>query len=450
MSQIIIPYKPRLAFVPYHQSNHRYALTVAHRRAGKTVARINKLVRKAIECPLLNPRFGYLAPFYVQAKDIAWLYLKYYCAPLLAHGGKVNESELSITLPHNNAIIKLYGAENADRMRGLYFDGIVADEAQGMKMSVLTQIIYPTLVDRQGWLDVSGTPKGWSNLLGELYKTAKADPDEWFLQVLRASETDILPEDELQKQKKLMPENEYEQEYECSFDAAITGAVYGKWMAEADKEGRLTDRVKWDTAYPVFTAWDLGYDDATAIWFYQVGPNEILYIDYYEHSGEDIGHYCGILKAKPYRYHVHYVPQDAGQKIMAAGGRSIVEQAWKDHGVKLMIVPETTHANRNAAGRLTLPRAFFAETDCAKGIEALRNYQYEYDEDLKIFRSKPRHDWSSHAASAFELSACMWSKKSVTQEQLDDNALVAKFHRVRSENKLDKKDPYRVKPLRKR
>src|SRR4051812_613665 len=109
MGRLIIPYKPREIFLPYHASDKRFSVTVAHRRAGKTVARINKLIRKAVECPLHNPRFGYLAPYWVQAKDIAWLYLKHYCAPLIALGGKTNESELSVTLPHNNALIKLYG-----------------------------------------------------------------------------------------------------------------------------------------------------------------------------------------------------------------------------------------------------------------------------------------------------------------------------------------------------
>ena len=161
MGTIVIPYKPREVFRQYHATVARWCLTVAHRRAGKTVARINKLIRKAVECNKPNPRYGYLAPYYVQAKDIAWAYLKHYCAPLIALGAKVNESELSITLPHNNAIIKLYGAENAERMRGLYFDGIVVDEGQGIKKGVLTQIILPALADREGWLDVSGTPRGW-------------------------------------------------------------------------------------------------------------------------------------------------------------------------------------------------------------------------------------------------------------------------------------------------
>lgn len=110
MNEIIIPYKPREAFEEYHNSDKRFCLSIAHRRCGKTVARINKLIKAAVKCPLLNPRFGYLAPSYVQAKDIAWAYLKHYSAPITALGGRVNESELSVVLPHNNATIRLYGA----------------------------------------------------------------------------------------------------------------------------------------------------------------------------------------------------------------------------------------------------------------------------------------------------------------------------------------------------
>lgn len=464
MGRLIIPYKPREVFNSYHESDKRFALTVAHRRCGKTVARINKLIKKAVKCTLPNPRFRYIAPYYVQAKDIAWLYLKQYCAPLVELGGKINESELSITLPHNDATIRLYGAENPERMRGIYSDGDVIDEAQGISKAFLTQIILPSLADRQGWLDVAGTPKGWSNLLGELYKGAKDDPD-WFLQVLKASETGIIPESELKRQRQLMSENEYLQEFECSFEAAIPGAVYGKEIAAAEE--RINDKVQWDPLFPVYTAWDLGYDDATAIWFYQIGVGELLFIDYYEFSGEGIGHYCDMLKGiiltnegtidpehehrKDYSYFpTHYVPHDAANKVQAAGGRSIVEQAWKDHGVKMSVIPSTSQQNGIEAARMTLGKSWFNSIACEQGLEALRSYHFEYDDELKIFRSKPRHDWSSHAAKAYELAARVWHSKLISKKELDKSAIRAKFNRLRDQNNIGQRDPYRLKPMGKR
>lgn len=410
MTRIIIPYKPRQAFIPYHDSEKRFCLTVAHRRAGKTVARINKLIKKAVQCEKLNPRFGYLAPYYVQAKDIAWLYLKHYCAPLLAHGGKVNESELTVTLPHNNAIIKLYGAENAERMRGLYFDGIVPDEAQGIPKAVLTQIILPALADRQGWLDVSGTPKGWENLLGELLIIARANPTDWFTQILKASDTGIIPLDELLRQKALMPENEYAQEFECDFDAAITGAVYGKQIAEIEAKGRVLPGL-YDPTLPVHTAWDLGYDDATAIWFWQVAGKEIRLIDYYENNGQDIAHYCDIVSRRGYQtYGDHFVPHDAANKLLAAGGRSIVQQAFA-LGIKMRVVAATSQMNGIEALRKVLESTWIDAEKCKQGIGALKQYQFEFDEDKKTHRSIPRHDWSSHACDAAEIIGQVMQEK---------------------------------------
>ena len=202
---IVIDYKPREAFVPYHQTDKRFVVTVAHRRAGKTVARINKLIRAAASSGMANPRFGYLAPYFVQAKDIAWNYLKEYARPIIEHGGKINESELSITFGHNGAIIRLYGADNAERLRGLYFDGLVADEAQDIRPSVLTQIILPALADRKGWLDLSGTPKGWANLLGQTFQRARSD-ENWFTQVLKSSQTGIIDDVELANLRAVMHE----------------------------------------------------------------------------------------------------------------------------------------------------------------------------------------------------------------------------------------------------
>lgn len=408
MSQeIIFPYERRPAFTEYHANKKRYSVTVAHRRAGKTVARINKIIKAACACTKPNPRFGYLAPYYVQAKDIAWLYLKHYTAPVMALGGKINESELSITLPHNEAVIKLYGAENAERIRGTYFDGLVIDEAQGMPKAVLTTIILPALSDRLGWLDVSGTPKGWANLLGQIVKIAQKHPEEWFLQILKASETGIIDPKELETLKRMMPENEFLQEFECSFDAAITGSVYGKWMTELEAIGRCLSGI-YDPNLPVHTAWDLGYDDATAIWFWQVLRGEVRLIDYYENNGQDIDHYCNYIKEKPYNYGKHYVPHDAANKLLAAGGRSIVQQAYDPHGIKMYVVPSTSQQNGIEAARKTLEATWIDPETCAEGIEALKQYQFEFDDDKKVFRSKPRHDWSSHASDALEIIGQVW------------------------------------------
>ena len=416
MAEIEIPYKPRVIFQPYHDNTKRNSVTVAHRRAGKTVARINKLIRGACESTLNQPRFGYLAPYYVQAKDIAWLYLKHYTAPIInAVGGKINESELSVTLGHNDAQIRLYGAENAERMRGLYFDGIALDEAQGISKVVLTTIILPCLADRKGWLDCSGTPKGWSNLLGELVKLARDNPDEWFLQILRASDTDVIPIEELDRLKSLMPDNEYQQEFECDFDAAITGAYYGREIALADQENRIT-LVDYQPSQPVHTAWDLGFSDDCACWFFQVINGEIHIIDYFADAGRDVDYYADMLDRKNYNYvkinnkPALWLPHDAKAKTMAAKGKSI-QQQFLERGYESRIVASLSLQDGIQAARMTLGRTWFNHSaDVQLGIDSLRQYQREFDSERKVFRDKPLHDWTSHAADAFRYLAIVWSE----------------------------------------
>lgn len=396
VKQIVIPYKPRDAFRPYHESQKRYSLTVAHRRAGKTVARINRLIREAAVCDKENPRFGYLAPFYIQAKDIAWNYLKQYSQPILTIGGKVNESELSITFPHNGAQIRLYGAENAERLRGLYFDGIAADEAQDIAPQALTQIIMPALADRQGWLDLSGTPKGWGNLLGETYKKAQAD-ESWFVQVLRASETGILDAQELQRLRSMMPENEYLQEFECSFDAAITGAYYAPELQKAESDGRVSG-VPYDPMLKVNTAWDLGISDSTAIWFYQQVGREIRVIDYLEASGHGLDYYAGELDKRGYLYGRHFAPHDIAVRELGTG-KSRLEIAGS-LGIRFTPLPSLPVADGVSAARLTIARCWFDKAKCATGLDALRQYRERRDEKRGL-NLGPLHDWTSHAADAF-------------------------------------------------
>lgn len=392
---IQIPYSPRDVFLPYHASDKRYGVTVAHRRCGKTVARINKLIQKSAVCGLDRPRFGYLAPTFVQAKDIAWVYLKHYCRPIIeGAGGKVNESELSVTFGHNGAVIRLYGAENAERMRGLYFDGLAVDEAQGIAPGVLTQIVLPALADRQGWLDLSGTPKGWGNLLGEVFKRAQTDP-KWFVQVLKASETGILPEAELEQLRNMMPENEYQQEMECSFEAAITGAYFAKELQQA--EARIT-AVPHDPMLKTHTAWDLGIADSMTIWFYQVLGREVRVIDYYEASGYGLDHYARVLQEKGYLYGKHFGPHDIRVRELGSG-KSRWEVA-KGLGITFDVVKQMDVQDGINAARMTIPRMWFDKAKCATGIDALRQYREKFDEKRQVSMG-PLHDWTSHAADAF-------------------------------------------------
>lgn len=402
--EVVIDYEPREAFRAYHASDKRFALTVAHRRAGKTVARINKLIRAAATCTKPSPRFGYLAPYYIQAKDIAWNYLKSYASPILS-GKAPNESELSVMLPHNGATIRLYGADNAERLRGLYFDGLAADEAQDIRPSVLTQIILPALSDREGWLDLSGTPKGWGNLLGESYKRAKDDP-EWFVQIIKASQTGIIPAEELERLRRSMPANEYEQEFECSFDAAISGAYYADALRRLEADGRVCP-VPYDPMFRVHTAWDLGISDSMSIWFFQVVGREIRVIDYYEAAGHGLEHYASMLTAKGYSYGQHFGPHDIEVREIGTG-KSRREVAL-GMGLRFDVLPNLPVKDGIDAARMTIPRCVFDARKTAAGLDALRQYREKVDEKRMVSLG-PLHDWTSHAADAFRYLAISLSK----------------------------------------
>ncbi len=285
------------------------------------------------------------------------------------------------------------------------------------------------------------------------YKRFIFDADEDFL-IKKVSYRDnpffpeVLEKERLRLQKS--DPKAYSHVWEGNFDERYSGTIYARWIANLKQQDRINERVLHDPAYPVYTLWDLGYSDTTSIWFYQVAPGEALFIDYYENNGEGIGHYCDVLKEKKYRYGMHYVPQDAGKKLMEANGKSIVDQAWKDHGIRMHIIPETTHANRHDGLRRTLPLCWFNSEACADGLNALMAYHYEYDEDTKIFKKLPFHDWSSHASTALELLPSVFKGRVTSVKEMDNRKIRADFFRKRRQHNVDKVDPYRLKPLRKR
>lgn len=395
--RILIPYGPRPQLIAFHNRTERFACLVAHRRFGKTVGCINDLQRGALTCTRDRPRFAYLAPYLKQAKTVAWDYLLHYSAGV--PGVKANHSELRVDYP-NGGQVRLYGADNADGMRGIYLDGVVLDEPADMNPRVWPEIIRPALSDRQGWAAFIGTPKG-KNGFYDIREQAKSE-DDWFFLELKASETGILPQSELDAARKDMTPDQYAQEYECSFEAAIQGAYYAKLLQTAETDKRI-GRVPYDPKLQVTTAWDLGIGDSTAIWFVQQTGQEVRIIDYYESSGVGLDHYAKVLKEKPYAYRDHILPHDAEVKELGTG-RSRKETLYS-LGIKCQIIPAQSVEDGINAARLLIHRCWFDETKCAKGLEALRQYRVEFDDKLKAFKNRPLHDWTSHAADAFRYLA---------------------------------------------
>ena len=405
------PYKARDAFLDFHQRKERWAVLVCHRRAGKTCATICDIIRRAIMEKKPDGRYAYIAPYYAQAKNIAWDYLLKFAEPAIV---KANQSELWVELV-NGAKIRLFGADNPDALRGLYLDGVVLDEYADMKPRLWGEIVRPLLTDRNGlngyqtWAVFIGTPKG-HNAFYDIYSNALKS-DNWYVKTLRADQSGLIPDAELLDAQATMSSNQYEQEFLCSFEAAIMGAYYGQEMRRITDLDRITT-VDYDPMFPCHTAWDLGFNDSTSIWWFQVVYGEIRVLDHHSSNGQAVPFYTGLLAQKEeefgYKYGYHYLPHDARAKTMASGGKSIIEQFATKIDIKhLKIVPNLSIQDGIQATRLALTRTWF-DNRCEEGIECLRQYQREWNDDKKCFNDRPKHDFTSHSADAFRYLSIVW------------------------------------------
>ena len=391
-------YEPRVQFKPFHTRHQRWGITVAHVRAGKTVAAVNDLIDASLKCKLSDPRHAYIAPTYAQAKDIAWTYLKKYT--LAIPGATPHESELRIDLPGGRRI-RLYGAENYWRISGVYFDGIVLDEYDDMDPRAFPEVLRARLTDRRGWAMFMGTPKP-SMQLRRLWEQAQGDP-AWFTLRLRASETGIIPQAELDDARRSMTDEDYAAQYEASFAASGVGSVYGKQLEQADIDGRVCG-VPWQPEFGVETWWDIGTGDSTAIWFTQTVGREVHVIDYYEANGVGIDHYAHVLHQLPYDYLSHNGPHDIRARSFAANGKSTYDVA-RELGIQFNDVPKMPKADGLGQARLFMQRCWFDRVKTQRGRDALAAYRFQWNERLKMFSAEPFHDWSSHGSDAFRYLA---------------------------------------------
>lgn len=397
--EIVIPYAPRPLQLTLHAEMQakRWGVVVCHRRFGKTVWAINHILRDAIMCGRANPRYAYMAPTYRQAKNVAWDYLKQFAGGI--PGAKFHETELRCDLP-TGARISLLGAENPDSLRGIYLDGCVMDEVAQMPENVFPEVIRPALSDRKGWAVFVGTPKG-HNAFFDLYEEASGN-DDWLCAVYKAGQTGILDEAELVAARQTMSHDQYQQEFECSWNANVPGAIYGKDLEDAQDAGRICN-VPYDPAHRVDTFWDLGVGDSTAIWFTQTVGRALHVIDYYEARNEGLPHYCKVLSDLRYLYGDHYAPHDIQVRELGSG-KSRREVAW-DLGLNFRIIPKLPIEDGIHAAQMLIPRLWFDREKTKVGLEALRQYHRAYNERTRSFRASPVHDWTSHAADAFRYLA---------------------------------------------
>jgi phage terminase large subunit len=388
---IQIPYSPREWSVPFHSTSKRWIVLVVHRRAGKTTAALNHLQRSALTVP--NSRYAYIAPTYKQAKNVAWDLLKFYSQPIPRVD--YNEAELTVRYP-NGSRITLYGADNPDSLRGIGLWGVVFDEYSQQPSNIFSEIIRPALADHSGYAIWIGTPKG-KNEFWKLYDQAQKD-DKWFASLLNYKATRAVEEEEVEDSRRVMTDDEFEQEWNCSFEAAIRGAYYVKELAKARADKRITD-VPYDEELQVHTFWDLGIGDSTAILFMQYDGAKWRLIDSYENSGEGLGHYIKVLKDKGYNYGTHYAPHDIEVRELGSGHSR--RETASSLGIDFEVAPNLSVEDGINAARLRFSQLWIDQRNNDRFLHCISLYRKEWDDKRGAFKNKPLHDFTSHYADAF-------------------------------------------------
>ena len=400
--KIVTNYKPR----PYQQFLHdnceRFTVAVCHRRFGKSMWAINHILRKAFTNPLKNAQYMYIAPEKSQCKDIAWAPLKSYLRGI--PGVTIKEAELRVEIDlaeDNKIVIVLRGADNPDSLRGMYLDGVVVDEVSDFPRSAWDAVLRPALSDRKGWAVFVGTPKG-KNYFRELYLRGLSGRKGWVSYLMPASVTKVIDEEELLSCREDMGDELFQQEYECSFEASIPGSYYGKLLADLRSQNKIHvfEPIK---EAKVITAWDIGMNDKTCIWFAQRVGKTIKIIDYYENNGEILSHYVNVVKARGYDYDYHILPHDVNQRNWSSGETRLSE--IERSGLKCRVAPKLPIDDGIHAVRSILPLCEFHEVKCDAGLSALSYYHSKYNDRKDVKQLAPEHDWSSHASDAFRYLA---------------------------------------------
>jgi phage terminase large subunit len=401
-------YEPRPLQVEIHRKLKRFNVLVCHRRFGKTVLCLNEIIDRALANKRRNPQYAYIAPSYKQAKSIAWEYLKEFTRNF--PGVTYHEQELRCEIPRGDDKIKiiLLGAENPDSLRGLYLDGVVLDEFGQCDPMVWRQVVRPALSDRMGWAVFIGTPAGQNHFFDLWNKANKLskETDYWYTQLYRASETGVIPKGELKSARMEMSESDYDQEFECSFEASLEGAYYKEQFSLLNRENRIRE-VPYQPSLYVNTYWDIGINDNTAVWFVQFSGKEVHVIDHMEENGKGIEWWVKQVHDRPYTYQRHYLPHDGAAKEFGTGQTR--QERFLHYGMRTEIVPRQNVADGIDAVRRILPMCFFDEQKCHQGLMALKNYKKTFNGKKGIFEDKPVHDWASDSADAFRQLALAYN-----------------------------------------
>lgn len=418
MPTLTLPYKftPRVYQIPLFRAldqGYTRIVCIWHRRAGKDKSLINLLTKKAVE------RVGiyyYFFPTYAQGRKILWEGIGKDGFAFLSHIPKelikkINNQEMMIELI-NGSVLRVIGTDKIDTVVGTNPIGCVFSE-YSLQDPRAWSFIRPILAENGGWAIFNYTPRG-ANHGKQLYELAKADPERWFTQKLTVDDTQAIPADVLAYERTEMMAQTgndalFMQEYYVSFDAPVEGAYYGAHLIQAEKDGRICG-VPYEPTVPVNTYWDLGIDDSMTIWFVQAVGREVRVIDYEENSGEGFLFYAKLLRDKPYMYGEHWMPHDIEVRELTNGKPR--KTTAESMGIKPIRVARRIGDKEDGieAVRNILPRCWFDEKKCERGLNALRSYQKVYDDKNMVYKTTPLHNWASHAADGFQTLAISFSE----------------------------------------
>ncbi|WP_156174062.1 hypothetical protein [Cupriavidus basilensis] len=388
----------------YLEKGGKHAELIWSRRAGKDEVALHRTAVASFE------RIGsywHMLPMAAQARKAIWNAVNPRSGKKrideafpLEIRSKKNDQEMYIEFI-NGSTWQVLGSDNYNAMVGSPPVGIVYSE-WALSNPAAKAYLRPIIAENNGWQIFITTPRG-KNHAYTTFRGAKDDPDA-FAQILTANETGQYTLEQLVKLRaeyvrdfgEAMGNALFDQEFMCSFEAPIMGAVYARELRDA--VDRIM-RVPYDPSKPVHLFWDLGRADKTAIWFAQLGPFEYRVIDYMEGVGKHIGEYIPDLQAKRYVFGDCWLPHDANNELLASA-RTVAQQL-RDAGFKVRTVPKTSIDTRIQAARLMFPLIYFDEKRTEEGVTALRNYRYDVDEETKQLSNEPLHNWASHAADAF-------------------------------------------------
>lgn len=410
MTDLVLPIQLRKHQMEVLQTLPRFTTLLAHRRWGKTTLAIFILLIKAMTCPHKRPQVHYYAPSFSQAKRVAWAALKEVVNPI--PGVTLHEGDLKVTLP-NGGIIQLGSADNPDSSRGIYSDFVVLDEPAQMPPTIWTQVLRPALSDRKGGMLAIGTPNGRSGLFYDLFNIAEKEED-WAAWIYKASQTGIIDEYELKAAKSAMSQAEYEQEFECSWDAAVRGAYYAEVMNRVPMQKIVVDRTQ-----PVFVAMDLGISDATACWYFQLDGDLIKVFKYEEYTNTGLPDILTNMQPKPSQL---ICPHDIRVRSLSTGITR--EETIRNLGMDVHVAPKQRVLDGIELTRQLLERCVFDPEGCSTGIEALRHYRSDWDDRKGVLSLNPVHDWSSHGADSMRTLAQLGTKSLLnTWSNIDYSAM---------------------------